>query len=252
MTFVVEWSKGPDQRGPGNQQIIAGCTNLIHEFIQSIGGWKILQDRDEGHIPKLQGMTEWSEKNHGISIVDQYTTRIQNHAYLSPNPMDGVDKDALDWAIPYIPYDNFYTPWGHNRHPTKDELRLFMDPVFVGPRSMSDRKFFKSQAIKLGLRKKSFKISRNRVAFWDRPYSKCQTPELNRWQQDIVASGIIFADDGLASATEWATERGWKNCKFWQTKHLDVDSFDITLPGCEGKPDTYEKLLFVMRFAGKN
>ena len=165
--------------------------------------------------------------------------------------MDGVDLDVLDWATPYIPYDAFFTPWEHHGDPTKDELKLFMDPVFVGPRSTSDRRFFKSQAIKLGLRKKSVKVSRNRVVRWN-TYATCQTPELYRWQQDVNTSRVIFAGSGLASATEWATSRGWKEGRFWNTTHLDVDSFDITLPGCDGKPDTYEKLLFVMRFAGKN
>jgi hypothetical protein len=252
MTFKVEWNEGPEQQGIGNQQIFAGCTNLIHEFVQSIGGYKILEERDENQIPKCQGITEWAEKQYSISIVDQYTTRIQNHAYLSPNPMDGVDPNVPKWTTAYIPYDDFYTPWGQNCDPTKDELRLFMDPVFVGPRSMADRKFFHSESIKLGLRKKSFNISPTRVAYWNRPYSKCQTPELRRWQEDVSTSRFMFGNSGLESATEWATERGWKEAHFWSTTHLDVDSFEITLPGCEDKPDTYEKLLFVMRFAGKS
>lgn len=252
MTFTVDWKEEADRSGPGNRQIFAGCINLIHEFVQSIGGYKTLEERDDNHIPKCQGITEWAEKKYDISVVDRYTTRFENHAYLGPNPMDGVDADVMDWASPYIPYDHFYTPWGHHRHPTKDELKLFMDPVFVGPRSMADRKFFKSQAIKLGLRKKSFKVSQNRVAYWNRPYSRCQTPELLRWQQDVSTSRAMFADCGLESATKWATKRGWKEGRFWQTKHMDVDSFDITLPGCEGKPHTYEKLLFVLRFAGKS
>jgi hypothetical protein len=244
MTFRVEWDKGPDQCGPGNRQIFAGCVNLIHEFVQSIGGYKTLEERDDNHIPKCQGITEWAEKKYDISIVDRYTTRFENHAHLSPNPMDGVHPEVANWGSAYIPYDHFFTPWVRRTEPTKDELKLFMDPVFVGPRSMSDRKFFRSQAIKLGLRKKSFGISR-------KAYSMCQTPELYRWQQDVIASRVIFADSGLESAAEWATKRGWKEGQFWQTKHMDVDSFDITLPGCEGKPHTYEKLLFVLRFAGK-
>ena len=132
MTFTVDWDKDASSKIPGNHQVWHGCRILVQDFVESVGGWKILQDRDENHVPKLQGITEWAEKNHGITIVDTYRARIENHAYLSPNPMDGVDLDVMDWATPYIPYDAFNTAW-RPRLPTKDDLRLFMDPVFVGP-----------------------------------------------------------------------------------------------------------------------
>jgi len=247
MTFTVDWDNDVSSKIPGNRQVWHGCQILIQEFVESIGGWKFLQDRAENHIPKLQGITEWAEKNHGITIIDTYRARIENHAYLSPNPMDGVDLDVMDWATPYIPYDAFNTAW-RPCLPTKDDLRLFMDPVFVGPRSKTDRKFFHSERIKLGLRNKSC----NPVMFWRRPMSKCQTPELRRWQEDVNTSRFIFAESGVQVATEWATDRGWKEGRFWSTNHLDVDKFHITLPGCAGTPPDYEKLLFVMRFAGKN
>jgi len=254
MTFVVDWSTEPEfkfrntkpeQRGADERQLLYACFNIVHEFIQSIGGSSVLSTRDENQIPKCQGITEWSEKKYGIRVVDRYVARIQNHAHLRPNPMDGVDPNVEEWPTPYIPYYWSDPPWGDRfRDPTKDELRLFMDPVFVGPRSKEERKFFQSQAIKLGLRKKHFRSGD--------AYERCQTPELRRWQEDVSTSRFMFGNSGLESATEWATERGWKEAHFWSTTHLDVDSFEITLPGCEGKPDTYEKLLFVMRFAGKS
>ncbi len=121
-----------------------------------------------------------------------------------------------------------------------------MDPVFVGPRSKADQKFFHGQRIKLGLRRKYLGPSRTCL------YSECQTPELRRWQEDVRTARAMFTASGSESATEWATTRGWKWSEFSTTPHLDVDGLDITLPGCEGKPVTYEKMLFVMRFAGKN
>jgi hypothetical protein len=157
--------------------------------------------------------------------------------------MDELGRTGFNDPI-YIPYEFFDPPWGNRgQEPTKDELRLFMDPVFVGPRSPADRKFFHSEAIKIGLRKK--------IGSRQRAYEKCQTPELRRWQEDTETSRLMFADSGIESATEWATERGWQEAKFWSTEHLDVDSFDITMPGCEGKPNTYSKLLFVMKFSGR-
>jgi len=243
MTFTIKWSEEVSP-GPGNRQIWHGCINLVHEFVQGIGGWKEIEDRDKYHIPKCQGITEWAEKKYSIKIVDKYLTRFENHAYLSPNPMDGVDTDVIDWATPYIPYNSFNPPWGYFGTPTSDDVSLFLDPVFVGPRSPADRRFFHSQRIKIGMRKKSLGSRRS--------YENCQTPELRRWQEDVSTSRAMFAACGLESAAEWATARGWREGRFWQTKHIDVDQFEITLPGCEGKPDTYEKLLFVMRFAGKN
>jgi hypothetical protein len=46
-------------------------------------------------------------------------------------------------------------------------------------------------------------------------------------------------------------QQGYKSAGFRQEHNQRVDSFDITMPGCEGKPDTYSKLLFVMKFSGK-
>lgn len=241
MTFVVSLN---EEVGPGNRQVWASALNLVSEFAQSIGGWKTMELRDKDNIPKCEGITEWSEKKYGIQIVDKYRTRFENHAYLSPNPMDGVDHYVLDWASATIPYWSTDPPWRHHRTPSPDEVSLFLDPVFVGPRSLADQKFFRSQRIKIGLRRKSLGP---RSA-----YEKCQTPELVRWQEDVYTSRLLFAESGLKAATEWATARGWKEGRFWQTKHIDVDRFEITLPGCEGKPETYEKLLFVLKFSGKN
>jgi hypothetical protein len=245
MTFTVNWSKDIDDRAPGGRQIFAGCLNVVHEYVQSVGGIDTINKQGD-NVPRLKGITKWARKKYGISIIDQYATRIEPHACLSPNPMDEIIDDNTRWRNPaYIPYDLFNPPWGYRQEPTKDELRLFMDPVFIGPRSKSDRKFFHGESIKLGLRKKH-----RGPSHW--AYEDCQTPELRRWQEDVKTSRAVFADQGGVSATEWATERGWKEGRFWNTTHLDVDSFNITMPGCKGKPDTYEKLLFVMRFAGKN
>ena len=243
MTIVVRLN---DEVSPGlgNRQVWAGALNLVSEFAQSIGGWKTLELRDKDHIPKCDGITEWAQKRYGIKVVDRYVNRFENHAYLSPNPMDGVDTDVMDWATAYIPYNSFDPPWGYFGTPTSDDVSLFLDPVFVGPRSPADRRFFHSQKIKIGIRKKSLGP---RGA-----YEKCQTPELRNWRQDVTYSRLLFAESGLEAATEWATGRGWKEGRFWQTKHIDVDSFEITMPGCEGKPDTYEKLLFVLKFGGGN
>ena len=243
MTFTVNLNDEVNP-GPGNRQVRNGCLNLVSEFAHSIGGWKTLELRDRDHTPKCDGITEWAEKKYGIQIVDKYRTRFENHAHLSPNPMDGVDRHVMDWACDYIPYWSTDPPWGHHGTPSPDEVSLFLDPVFVGPRSPADRKFFHSQRIKIGLRKKQFG---RRGA-----YEKCQTPELRNWQQDVTYSRLLFADSGLEAATNWATSRGWKEGRFWQTKHIDVDRFEITMPGCEGKPDTYEKLLFVLKFGGGN
>lgn len=243
MTFVVDWSEKV-KPGPGNRQVWHGCLNLIHEFVQSIGGCTELEKRDRNHIPKCAGITEWAQKRYGISVVDGYTTRTEHHSYLSPNPMDGVDHHVLDWARDTIPYWSTDPPWRHHRTPSPDEVSLFLDPVFVGPRSLADQKFFRSQRIKIGLHRKRVGP---RYA-----YEKCQTPELVRWQEDVNTSSFMFASCGLEAATEWATARGWKEGRFWSTTHLDVDHFAITLPGCEDKPETYEKLLFVLKFSGKN
>jgi hypothetical protein len=226
----------------GQRQVFHGCLNLVHEFVQSIGGIGVLDKRNVNE-PKCAGLTEWADKKYGIKIVDRYETRIEPHSRLGPHPMEKLGRTGFNDLI-YIPYEFFDPPWGNRgQEPTKDELRVFMDPVFVGPRSPADRKFFHSEAIKLGLRKK--------IGSRHRAYEKCQTPELRRWQEDMETSRLMSADSGPESATEWATERGWKTAKFWSTEHMDVSSFDITMPGCEGKPDTYEKLLFVMKFSGK-
>jgi len=245
MTFTVDWDKDVSSKIPGNRQVWQGCLNIVHEFVQAMGGVGIWTNMPTDE-PKLKGITAWADKKYGITVVDRYTKRTEYHAYLGPNPMDNVEKPRYRHNGPaYIPYDNFDPPWGPGRnHPTKDDLRLFMDPVFVGPRSKSDQKFFHSQRIKIGLRKKHLGPRDG--------YASCQTPELHRWHEDVRTSRAMFTACGSESATEWATDRGWKEVKFWTNKHLDVDGLDITLPGCEGLPDTYEKLLFVMRFAGKN
>ena len=217
--------------------------NLIHEFVQSIGGAGIISKRDEARIPVCQGITEWAEKKYRITIVDNYTTEARQHAYLAPNPMDGVDIDVWDWAISYIPFSIVEPPWGHQGHPTKDEERLFMDPAFVGPRTPADRKFFHSEAIKMGFRKKQ---GPSRTNGW--VYGNCQTPELKRWQDDVIVGKGKFETLGLESATEWAAALGYRESRFWTTSRQVIDHFDITLPGCEGKPDTVEKLLFVLKF----
>ena len=241
MTFTIDWDKDVSSKIPGNRQVWHGGLTIVHEFIQSMGGAGIWTNLPYD-APKLKGITAWADKKYGITVVDRYTNRTEHHATLSPNPMDHVEKRYN--GPDYIPYDSFDPPWGRSRYfPTKDELRLFMDPVFVGPRSKSDQKFFHSQRIRLGLRKKHLG-PRN-------AYASCQTPELRRWQEDVSTSRNMFAESGVASATEWATDRGFKWSKFWTVDHLDVYGLDITLPGCEDKPDTYEKLLFVMRFAGK-
>ena len=241
MTFNVSWANNTDYSGPGMRQVFVGCLNLVHEFVQSIGGIGVLDKRGDNE-PKCAGLTEWADKKYGIKVVDRYTNRIEPHSWLGPHPMGELGRAAFNEHI-YIPYDTWDPPWGTRRSPTKDELRVFMDPVFVGPRSPADRKFFHSEAIKIGLRKK--------IGPRHRAYEKCQTPELRRWQEDMKTSRLIFADQGGGSATEWASERGWQVAKFWSTEHMDVSSFDITMPGCEGKPDTYEKLLFVMKFSGR-
>jgi hypothetical protein len=228
--------------GPGLRQVFCGCFNLVHEFVQSLGGVSAISNKADDE-PRCAGITEWADKKYGIKIVDRYQTRIEPHSWLDPNPMEKLGRTGFNDPI-YVPYDHFDPPWGNGRrHPTKDELRVFMDPVFVGPRSPADRKFFHSESIKLGLRKK---VQPRRWA-----YEKCQTPELRRWQEDMATSKSMFADQGEELAAEWAAERGWEKGTFWSTTHMDLISFDITLPGCEGKPDTYEKLLFVMQFSGR-
>jgi len=240
MTFNVSWADNREYNGPGMRQVFVGSINFVHEFAKSVGGIDVIANRNN---PKCAGITEWAEKKYGIKIVDRYETRIEPHSWLGPHPMEKLGRTGFNDHI-YIPYDYVDPLWGdYTRSPTKDELRVFMDPVFVGPRSPADRKFFHSEAIKIGLRKK---IGPRHWA-----YEKCQTPELRRWQEDMQTSRLMSADSGPESATEWATERGWKTAKFWSTEHMDVSSFDITMPGCEGKPDTYGKLLFVMKFSGK-
>jgi len=242
MTFSVDWNRDMDSHVRGMRQVFVGCLNLVHEFVQSIGGIDVLNKRGD-NTPKCAGLTEWADKKYGMKVVDRYTTRIEPHSWLGPHPMEKLGRTGFNDHI-YIPYDYVDPPWGNRRQgPTKDELRVFMDPVFVGPRSPADRKFFHSEAIKIGLRKK---IGPRQWA-----YEKCQTPELRRWQEDTETSRLMSADQGGGSATEWAAGRGWEKVQIWSTEHMDVSSFDITMPGCEGKPDTYEKLLFVMKFSGK-
>lgn len=247
MTFTVDWDKDVSSKIPGNRQARYASIQIVHEFVQAMGGVGIWTNLPTD-APKLKGITAWADKKYGITVVDRYTKRTEYHAYLGPNPMDELGEVKHNWSEPWcIPYDSFEPPWGHGRtHPTKDEVRLFMDPVFVGPRSKADQKFFHGQRIKLGLRRKYLGPSRTSL------YSACQTPELRRWQEDARTARAMFAESGEASATEWATDRGWKWSEFLTTDHLDVDGLDITLPGCENKPVTYEKMLFVMRFAGKN
>jgi len=240
MTFSVDWNRDMGSHVCGQRQVFHGCLNLVHEFVQSIGGIDVIANRNN---PKCAGLTEWADKKYGIKIVDRYETRIEPHSWLGPHPMEKLGRTGFNDRI-YIPYDYVDPLWGdYTRSPTKDELRVFMDPVFVGPRSPADRKFFHSEAIKIGLRKK--------IGPRHRAYEKCQTPELRRWQEDMETSRLMLADQGEGSATEWAAERGWQEAKFWSTEHMEVSSFDITMPGCEGKPDTYSKLLFVMKFSGK-
>ena len=244
MTFNVSWANNTDYSGPGMRQVFVGSINFVHEFVQSIGGIDVLTKRGD-NTPRCAGLTEWADKKYGIKVVDRYETRIEPHSWLGPHPMGELGRKAFNEHI-YIPYDTWDPPWGTRRSPTKEELRVFMDPVFVGPRSPADRKFFHSEAIKIGLRKK---IGPRHRAY--EAYEKCQTPELRRWQEDMETSRLMSADQGAGSATEWAARRGWEKVQIWSTEHMDVSSFDITMPGCEGKPDTYGKLLFVMKFSGK-
>jgi hypothetical protein len=240
MTFNVSWADNREYNGPGMRQIFVASINFVHEFAKSVGGIDVIANRNN---PKCAGITEWAEKKYGISVVDRYTTRIEPHSWLGPHPMEKLGRTGFNDRI-YIPHDTCDPPWGNRRQdPTKDELRVFMDPVFVGPRSPADRKFFHSEAIKIGLRKK--------IGPRHRAYEQCQTPELRRWQEDMETSRLMSADQGAGSATEWAAGRGWEKVQIWSTEHMDVSSFDITMPGCEGKPDTYEKLLFVLKFSGR-
>ena len=159
--------------------------NFVHEFAKSVGGIDVIANRNN---PKCAGITEWAEKKYGISVVDRYTTRIEPHSWLGPHPMEKLGRTGFNDRI-YIPYDWVDPLWGdYTRSPTKDELRVFMDPVFVGPRSPADRKFFHSEAIKRGLRKK--------IGSRHRAYEKCQTPELRRWQEDMETSRLMSADKG--------------------------------------------------------
>lgn len=245
MTFTVDWDKDASSKIPGNRQVRLGSIHIVQEFIQAMGGvgiWYKMPD----DAPKLKGITAWADKKYGITVVDRYTNRTEHHAWIGPNPMDELEEIEHNWSNPNcIPYNSFDPCWASGQiNPTKDDLRLFMDPVFVGPRSKADQKFFHSERIKLGLRKKTLPPREY--------YNKCQTPELRRWHEDLCTSRAMFIACGLEFAAEWATKRGWKEGKFWTTPHLDVDGLDITLPGCEDKPESYEKLLFVMRFAGKN
>jgi hypothetical protein len=121
---------------------------------------------------------------------------------------------------------------------------VVIDPVFVGPRTQTDKKFFKIQAIKLGIQK-ALHAPDSRWYRW----VDWQTPELCRWAKDVTFAAELFKTSDVKTATDWAVNFGYKSGRFWQTQHLDIDSFDITMPGC--KKLSHEKLLFVLKFSGK-
>jgi len=243
MTINVVWDQKVS-RGKGNRQVWNGTLNLVHNFVQYIGGASIIPDRDLKKIPMLEGMTEWALKKYKITVVANYGTSTKTYGHLTPNPMIELDPN---WSEQFVPYDE-WSRYDHSRrfsNPTKDQIRQFMDPVFVGPRTPADKQFFKVQALKLTLRRKHDHPSS------PYPWKKCQTPELARWGADVETAANIFKTSGLESANEWAIQQGYESAGFSQEHNQRVDSFDITMPGCEGKPDTYEKLLFVMKFSGK-
>ena len=236
MSFVVKIPYAQTR----DLQIANATTNFVHAFFQTIGGIGVVNDRDDRSIPKCEGLTEWAQENYNIGAVVNYRTQIQTLGNLTPNPMDLPDQDFF-WDQQYVPVE------GSLKNPmTKDEERQFLDPAFVGPRSMEERKFFRSEAIKLGMRKK---ISA-RYGYFGHAYRKCQTPELKRWGQDL-AYGCLLAAKG-EDAWQWVQDRGYETAVFWQRRHMDVASIEFTMPGCEDKPRSYEQLLFVMKFGGGN
>jgi hypothetical protein len=240
MTINVLWDKKV-KRGKGNRQVWNGTINLVHSFVQSIGGALIIPERNLKKIPMLDGMTEWALKKYNLTLVVNYGTSTNTYGHLTPNPMIELEPN---WSEQFVPHLGWY--YKHSCRvvdPTKDQIRQFMDPVFVGPRTPADKQFFKVQALKLTLRRKH-----DRPSSPD-PWKKCQTPELARWGADVETASNIFKTSGSKSANEWAVQQGYEDSNFWQEHNQRVDSFDITMPGCEGKPDTYEKLLFVMKFS---
>jgi hypothetical protein len=215
--------------------------NLISKFINSLSNKSMtLSDRYEKNIPMLEGLEEWVRSQYNITITTRYESYVRTHGQLFPHPMEKLSPVYCDQYIPVDALDcrNFRTEKINSQR-----VYHFMDPVFVGPRLPAERKFFQSQRIKLGLRRK---INPPVSSF---AWRECQTPELQRWNQDLTRAKELFLQHGLTAANDWATEQGYDNVQFSQTHHLKVVDFSITLPGCEGVPDQ-EKLLFVMKFAG--
>lgn len=232
--MTVEVNMSDERRW--DPQVRNAAVNILYAFYQTLGGPGILQDREYKGIPKCEGLTEWAKKRFGIDIAVEYRARIETFGELKPNPMDD-DEQGIIWDSPFVPMD--YSRQGPL---SKDEERLLMDPVFVGPRSLEERKFLRSQAIKLGIRKKTSRKFR----FYSEVYGSLQTPELKRWAEDLAQGCVMFANN--EDAWQWTYERGYKSSVFWQQRFLDIDRIKFTMPGCEGKPDSYERLLFVMKF----
>lgn len=237
MSFEV--NIGDQKQQQKDPQVYNAAQNLLYNFIQTIGGVGIIQKRESKGIAVCEGFTEWALKRYNINAVVNYQSKIKTFGELKPNPLDN-DEMGIDWDEPNIYYhDHFAVAWL-----SKDEEYLVMDPVFVGPRSSEERKFFRSEAIKLGLRKKTLPRYQN----FSFAYTLCQTPELKRWGQDLDYARCL-ASDGQ-DAHQWIQERGYKTAVFWQEKSLIVNSIEFTMPGCEDRPLSYERLLFVMKFGG--
>jgi hypothetical protein len=240
MTFIIPFYKGY-KRGKGNRQAYYALQNIVRKFIRTLDARSItIDDRYDKNIPLLDGMEEWAMQKYNITIKPEYFTEFKTNGHLLPYPMDGLapSPSPKPHCVPFF-LDNPYEH--HLKKVNKSKIHAFMDPVFVGPRSLADRKFFRSQAIKLGIRRKLYP-----------PYSSlawmgCQTPELQRWCQDLDSAQEVFLKDGLDAANTWACSRGYDSVHFEQTEHQQIFNFSITIPGCEGLYEQ-EKLLFVMKF----
>jgi hypothetical protein len=236
MTFEVNITDKRSQRK--DPQVYNAAQNLLHSFIQAIGGVGVIRDRDSKGIAPCDGFTEWALGRYKIEANVKYESKIKTFGKLKPNPLDD-DENLINWDLPTIYFDQIL------KSPlSKDEEQSIMDPVFIGPRSLQERKFFRSEAIKLGIRKKVVPQHLN-LSF---AYTLCQTPELKRWGQDLDYAELLAADG--EDAHQWIQDRGYKTAVFWQEKSIIVSSIEFTMPGCENRPLSYERLLFVMKFGG--
>lgn len=236
MTFEVNITdKRSRQKDP---QVYNAAQNFLYSFIQTIGGVGVIRDRDSRGIAVCDGFAEWAMERYNIEAKVKYQSKIKTFGELKPNPLDDDEMD-IHWNQRTIYFHQILkTPL------SKDEERLVMDPVFVGPRSLQERKFFRSEAIKLGIRKKIMPQYQN-LSF---VYNSCQTPELKRWGQDLDYAQLLAAEG--KDAHEWIQDQGYKTAVFWQEKLLSLSSIEFTMPGCENRPLSYERLLFVMKFGG--